>query len=149
MSEFLLFKLSQVLPFTFILPQLSLPLFIYHSCCLNCLSGSIRLSKQRCYTVPACYKYLWCVSPFTPHPLFPFSVSLRSSLLFFLFLPFFLRYTGRHFQAHGGTQWQRIRKRSPVVEKTPWAHFYCHCVITCHSERSQKSMFVSPSLLTY
>lgn len=76
-------------------------LFICHSCCLNCLSGSIRLSKQRCSTVPACYKYLWRVSPLhSPHtPLFPFPVSLRSSLLFFLFLHFFsffsLRYTGR------------------------------------------------------
>lgn len=81
--------------------------------------------------------------PVHPTPLFPFSVSLGSSLLFFSIPSFFLRYTGRNSQAHGGTQWHRIRKRSLVVEKTPWDNFHCHCVITCHFQRSQKSLFVS------
>lgn len=76
------------LPFTFILPKHSCFFFISHSCCcLNCLSGSIRLSKQRCCTVPACYKYLWCASPFIPHPSSPFQ-SLWGRLFSFFIVSF-------------------------------------------------------------
>lgn len=93
--------------------------FFIHSCCLNCLSGSIRLSKQRCYTVPACYKYLWCVSPFTPPPNTPLPLSHPSEILsspFFLFLPFFLKLTGRN--CDEGTQWQRMREGEKCSGRT-------------------------------
>lgn len=118
--------------------------FFIHSCCLNCLSGSIRLSKQRCYTVPACYKYLWCVSPFTPlpTPLFPFPIPLRSSLLLFFssFLFFWNSQEGTVMKEPSDREWER--ERSAVAEQTPWAHFYSHRVITCHCERSQKSVLI-------
>lgn len=105
-------------PFTLVLPQLSLTLFFFplllficHSCCLNCLSGSIRLSKQQCCTVPACDKYLWCSPPHPSSPLPLSPVSLGSSLLFFLFLPFLLlEFRERNY--HWGTH--RMIKRSPV-----------------------------------
>lgn len=105
-------------------PRLCLPLFICHSCCLNCLSGSIRLSKQRCYTVPACYKYLWCVSHSTHHPSSPFP-SLSEILSSLFSLPSLFS------EIHRKELWGS--RRNPVTENkkekscggknTPWPHF--------------------------
>lgn len=106
-----------VFPFTLSLPQLSLPPFICFPCCLDRLSGCIRLSKQRCSTVPARYKYLWCVSPVRLTTLFPFfpPVPLRSSLLFFFLLLSVFWDTQEGTQ--GGSRQQWIKRRSLALEK--------------------------------
>lgn len=73
---------------------------------------SIRLSKQRCCTVPACYKYLWCVSPFISHPSSSFP-SLREDPLFSFFYSFLLLLHRKGLSgARGGTRWQENKRSS-------------------------------------
>lgn len=53
---------------------------ICRSCCLNRLPGSIRLSKQRCYTVPARVINIYDASPpLLPPPVFSFSPCLNGA----------------------------------------------------------------------
>lgn len=89
-----LHPMFSILPSTLIRPQMSLPPLFCCCCCLNCPSGCVRLSKQRCTTFPVCSKYLRRV----PHPpprhwssrtILPLSFLWDPLFSFFLFLPFF------------------------------------------------------------
>lgn len=91
--------------------QLSLPSFICSACCLDRLSGCIRLSKQRCSAVPACYKYLWCPLPHSSlSPLFvPPPPSEVISSPFFLILSLFFAETQEG--TRRGTEQQQVKKK--------------------------------------